>query len=63
MNICMIQGDMLAERTAEQYPRVTLCDECIRRDRLAGEEALIVAVEGPAEVQAEQVCEGCGAEQ
>ena len=31
MKTCMIWGDMSSDRASEQYPSVTVCDDCVAR--------------------------------
>ncbi|ANY87449.1 hypothetical protein IEC33019_1888 [Pseudomonas putida] len=59
MKKCVVYGDLLSDRAAEQYPTITLCDGCIEDDRRAGEVGQILFVQGEAE---EDVCDWCAGE-
>jgi hypothetical protein len=43
MKTCTIFGNMQSDSTAEQYPTVTLCNDCVEQDALAQEESQIVS--------------------
>ncbi|MFP5424497.1 MAG: hypothetical protein ACLGJA_01440 [Gammaproteobacteria bacterium] len=60
MKRCMVQGDMLADRTCEQYPTVTLCEACIREDEQSGPNRQILVVEGASDGALDDTCEWCG---
>ena len=61
MKRAVIFGDMTSDSTSEQYPTVTLCEECIRLDEGKKEDAQIVSIEGDATAE-DGPCEVCGAE-
>lgn len=44
MKTCMIWGDMSSDRASEQYPSVTVCDDCVSAEQSSGEESQIVTV-------------------
>lgn len=62
MKRCMVQGDMLADRTSEQYPMVILCEACIREDEQSGPNRQILVVEGASDCVLDDTCEWCGTE-
>lgn len=33
MKICTVVGDLSSDRYSEQFPRVSLCDECVADDQ------------------------------
>jgi hypothetical protein len=45
MKTCMVWGDMSADSAADQYPSVSVCDECIADDAKS-ENPQIVSIEG-----------------
>lgn len=57
MKTCMIWGDLSSDRASEQYPTVTLCDECVDAEE-AGEESQIVTV-GEYDPSFGDTCEFC----
>lgn len=61
MKRAVIFGDMSSDSTSDQYPTVTLCEECIRLDEDKKEDAQIVSIEGDATPE-DGPCEWCGAE-
>ncbi len=44
MKTCMILGEMSSDRASEQYPSVTVCDDCVSAEQSSGEESQIVTV-------------------
>lgn len=59
MKICSVFGDMQSDRTAEQYPTVTLCNDCVEQDSLAKEDSQIVTL-GEYDESFGDCCEWCG---
>lgn len=45
MKTCTVFGDMQSDSAAEQYPTVTLCNDCVEQDALAKEDNQIVSQE------------------
>lgn len=33
MKVCTVVGDLSSDRCSEQFPRVSLCDECVAQDQ------------------------------
>lgn len=44
MKTCMVWGDMSSDRASEQYPSITVCDDCLAADQSSDEESQIVTV-------------------
>ena len=61
MKRAVVFGDLSSDSTSEQYPTVTLCDECIASDAEQREDSQVVSIEGGAG-QDDGPCEWCGAE-
>lgn len=61
MKQAVIFGDLTSDRTSEQYPTVTLCEECIRGDKAKKGESQIVSIAGDAGPD-DGPCEWCGEE-
>ncbi len=61
MKRAMIYGDLSSDSTADQYPTVTLCDDCIAEDAARKENAQIVGFDGDAGAD-DGPCEWCGTE-
>lgn len=59
MKTCTIFGDMQSERTADQYPTVALCNDCIKQDSLSDEDSQIVTL-GDYDESYGDSCEWCG---
>lgn len=59
MKKCVVYGDLMSDRAAEQYPTITLCDDCIEDDRKTGETGQILFVQGESE---ECECDWCARE-
>lgn len=59
MKTCTIFGNMQSERTADQYPTVTLCNDCIKQDSFSNEDSQIVTL-GDYEKSYGDSCEWCG---
>lgn len=59
MKKCTIFGDMQSERTADQYPTVTLCNDCVKQDRSSNEDSKIVTL-GEYDKSYGDSCEWCG---
>jgi len=58
MKTCMVWGDMTADSAADQYPLVTVCDECVKS--IAGkEDSPIVAIEGGYDYAHGEECHFC----
>ena len=45
MKTCTVWGDMSADSAADQYPMVSVCDDCVAA-HAGKEDSLIVSVEG-----------------
>ncbi|EMJ4935765.1 hypothetical protein N5C93_01940 [Pseudomonas nitroreducens] len=59
MKTCTVFGDMQSDRTAEQYPTVTLCDDCVEQDALSKDNRQIVSM-GDYDDSFGDTCEWCG---
>lgn len=59
MKTCTVFGDMQSDSTAEQYPTVTLCNDCVEEDAQAKENCQIVSV-GDYDESFGDSCEWCG---
>ncbi|EJM48090.1 hypothetical protein [Pseudomonas sp. GM48] len=59
MKTCTVFGDMQSDSAAEQYPTVTLCNECVEQDALAEEDNQIVS-QGAYDESFGDSCEWCG---
>ncbi len=44
MKTCTVWGDMLSDRTSDQYPTVTVCDACVEKHQQAGKDSKILSV-------------------
>lgn len=60
MQLVTIQGDMLSDRTSDNYPSVPMCFNCIKADEARGEESNVVAINGEASPE-DGPCVVCGA--
>lgn len=60
MKTCTVYGDMSADSAADQYPTVTLCDECVA-DARKQIDSQIVSVEGYDSAYGD-TCEWCDKE-
>ena len=58
MKSCQIWGDLSADRVDDQYPTVTVCNECAEAHS-QGEDAAIVAVVGGYEESYGDECHFC----
>lgn len=61
MKRAVIYGDLSSDSTSDQYPTVTLCDDCIAEDAARKEDAQIVSLAGDAGAD-DGPCEWCGVE-
>lgn len=61
MRQAMIFGDLTSDRAGEQYPTVSLCEDCIQKDRARKEDSQIVTLIGDVD-NGEGPCEWCDAE-
>ena len=59
MKTCTIFGDMQSESTVDQYPTVTLCNDCVEQDSLSKEDSQIVTL-GDYDESYGDSCEWCG---
>ncbi len=59
MKTCMIWGDMSSDRASEQYPSVTVCDDCVSAEQSSGEDSKIVTV-SEYDSSLGDACEFCG---
>ncbi len=59
MKTCTIWGDMSSDRVDEQYPSVTVCDDCVSAEQSSGEDSQIVTVSGY-DPSLGDTCEFCG---
>lgn len=57
---CVINGDMSSDSTAENYPEVPVCEDCIEEDAARREDSQIVSVGGDVD-DPDAACEFCGA--
>jgi hypothetical protein len=55
----MIWGDMSSDRASEQYPSVTVCNDCVSAEQSSGEESQIVTV-SQYDSNLGDACEFCG---
>lgn len=62
MQTCTVYGDMSADRAADQYPTVTLCDDCVEADGKKKGNSQIVTSGGAYDSSFGDSCEWCGAE-
>jgi hypothetical protein len=56
---CMIRGDMESDSADEQYPTVSVCDECIEQDKQSGDESVIIQILN-SDLPYETSCYFCG---
>lgn len=61
MKRAVIFGDLTSDSTSEQYPTVTICDDCIRTDEKLKNDSRVVSIQGSAGPE-DGPCEWCGAE-
>lgn len=61
MQRAVIFGDLSSDLASDQYPTVTLCEECIARDEARKEDHQIVSLDREAN-QDDGPCEWCDAE-
>lgn len=61
MKRVVVFGDLGADSTSDQYPTVTLCAECIAKDRELKVDSQVVSIDRDA-VPDDGPCEWCGAE-
>lgn len=63
MKQALIYGDLTSDRAGEQYPTVSVCDDCIKKDKAKEAEGRnrIVSIVGD-EDDADGPCELCGCE-
>lgn len=61
MKTCTVYGDMSADRAADQYPTVTLCDDCVEADGNKQANSQIVTTDNYDSDFGES-CEWCGVE-
>lgn len=59
MKSCQIWGDLSADRVADQYPIVTVCDDCTKANS-EGEDAAIVMVVCDYDYAYGDECHFCG---
>lgn len=59
MKSCQVWGDLSADRVNDQYPIVTVCNDCTA-ENLKGEETAIVAVVGGYDAANGEACSFCG---
>jgi len=59
MKSCQIWGDLSADRADDQYPTVTVCNDCVEAHS-RGEDAAIVAVVGEYDEAYGDECHFCG---
>jgi len=63
MKAAIVYGDMLSDKTDEQYPQIAYCDECFADIEKAGEDSGIVhEVPYDAELHG-KCCERCECEE
>lgn len=61
MKRAVVFGDLSSDSTSEQYPTITLCDECISKDEGLKEDSQVVSIDGSASSD-DGACEWCGNE-
>jgi hypothetical protein len=61
MKRAVVYGDMSSDSTSENYPTITLCEDCIAKDAARKEDSQVVSIDGEAEPE-DGPCEWCGAE-
>ena len=61
MKRAVVFGDLGADSTSDQYPTITLCDDCIAEDRKLKDDSQVVSIDGDASTD-DGPCEWCGAE-
>lgn len=59
MKSCQVWGDLSADRVEDQYPTVTVCNDCTV-ENLKGEEPAIVTVVGGYDPVNGEECKFCG---
>ncbi|EMO9850647.1 hypothetical protein [Pseudomonas aeruginosa] len=59
MKTCTVFGDMQSDSTAEQYPTVTLCNNCVEQDALSKDDRRIISL-GAYDESFGDSCEWCG---
>lgn len=59
-NVCVIEGDMSSDSSADQYPQVNVCPSCIKENRGSEESDHIVSIEGPYDPNYGPECGLCG---
>lgn len=59
MKTCTVYGDMAADSAADQYPVVTLCDDCVNEDKQKKGDSQIVSIEA-FDADYGESCEWCG---
>lgn len=57
----VVFGDLSSDSTSEQYPTVTICEDCERRDAALKEDSQVVSIDGDATPE-DGPCEWCGVE-
>jgi hypothetical protein len=62
MKRAVVFGNLSSDSTSEQYPTVTLCDECVSDDEAKREDSQVVSIDGVASAD-DGPCEWCGSEQ
>lgn len=62
MKRAVIFGDLSSDSTSEQYPTVTLCEDCIRQDAALKGDSKVVSIDGDAGPD-DGPCEWCDAEE
>ena len=61
MKRVVVFGNLSSDSTSEQYPTVTLCDDCIADDKKKREDSQVVSIDGSASSD-DGSCEWCGSE-
>ena len=61
MKRAVIFGDLGSDASSEQYPTVTLCEQCVADDEAREEDSQIVSIVGDAK-PGDGPCEWCDAE-
>jgi len=59
MKSCTIHGDVMSEKSSENYPTVPVCDECVEESSAAGEDNNIVSTDDY-DKSLGDTCEFCG---
>ena len=59
MYYCEVWGDMGADRTADQYPTVAVCEDCIKEQESSGEDNQIISCGTKLVTDKNEICHFC----